>query len=146
MPVRKEFKRGLRQYIRFYETLTPETLSQLDKITTPSVRFKDPFNDVVGRAAYRKILENMFRDVSPPTFKVSETAWSDTGHAVIKWRFRCTAKRIGALDIDGLSHLRFDARGRVKEHVDYWDAAEYFYARLPLIGPLVRWIGRRLSA
>jgi steroid delta-isomerase len=47
--------------------------------------------------------------------------------------------------IEGVSMVRFDAEERVVEHIDYWDAAEQFYGRLPVIGTLLRGIGRRLQ-
>lgn len=48
--------------------------------------------------------------------------------------------------VRGVSHLRFDAQGRVCSHRDYWDTAEELYARFALIGPVMRWLARRLSA
>jgi len=39
-----------------------------------------------------------------------------------------------------------DGRGKVVAHRDYWDAAEELYAKLPLLGPLVRLLGRRFAA
>ncbi len=41
--------------------------------------------------------------------------------------------------IRGVSHLKFDASGRVCWRRDYWDAAEEFYAKRPVIGGLIRW-------
>ncbi|MDX1425375.1 MAG: nuclear transport factor 2 family protein, partial [Kiloniellales bacterium] len=48
-------------YANFYETLTPESLERLDALCAADVRFRDPFNDVSGVAAYRAILADMFQ-------------------------------------------------------------------------------------
>ena len=46
----------------------------------------------------------------------------------------------------GATQLTFAPDGRVNLHRDYWDTAEELYAKLPLIGTLVRWLTRKLSA
>ena len=43
-------------------------------------------------------------------------------------------------------HLRFDGAGRVTLHRDYWDAAEELYAKLPLLGCLMRGLARMARA
>jgi hypothetical protein len=48
--------------------------------------------------------------------------------------------------IRGASHLRFADDGRIAYHRDYWDAAEELYMKLPLLGGLMRWLRKRLSA
>ena len=48
--------------------------------------------------------------------------------------------------IHGVSHLRFDPDGKVNYHRDYWDAAEEIYMKLPLVGGLMRYLRRHLSA
>jgi hypothetical protein len=45
-----------------------------------------------------------------------------------------------------MSELRFAADGRVREHIDHWDAAAQVYERLPLIGGLMRLIRRRFAS
>ena len=47
--------------------------------------------------------------------------------------------------IHGASHLKFDTTGRIAYHRDYWDAADELYAKLPLIGPVMRYLKRRLG-
>ena len=49
-----------RAYIRFYETMTAESLDRLPEVVAPDIRFVDPFNDVSGLAAMRRVLEKMF--------------------------------------------------------------------------------------
>ncbi len=38
----------------------------------------------------------------------------------------------------GLTHFRFDARGRVLLHKDFWDSGTGFHEHLPVIGSLLR--------
>lgn len=36
--------------------------------------------------------------------------------------------------------------GRIVLHRDYWDAAEELYAKLPVLGGLMRYLKRKLAA
>mgnify|MGYP001478901331 CR=1 FL=1 len=127
-----------------FETLTPQTLPALAALYAEDARFRDPFNQVRGRAAITAIFRHMFTQVEAPRFVVTEQV-AEGAQAFLVWEFHFL--RGGhSLCIHGGSHLKFNADGLVSEHRDYWDAAEELYARLPLIGPLMRWLQRQLSA
>lgn len=49
------------------------------------------------------------------------------------------------LSIHGASHIRLAADGKITYHRDYWDAAGGLYVKLPLIGPVLRLLHRRLA-
>lgn len=44
-----------------------------------------------------------------------------------------------------MTHLRFDAAGRIIVHQDFWDSAEGLYRHFPLIGWLLRQIDRHMT-
>ncbi len=126
--------------IGLYESLTPPTLDDLAGRYARGCRFKDPFNEVEGRAAVRRIFEHMFETVKAPRFVVT-SAFAEGDQAFLAWDFHA-----GDLVIRGASHLSFDAAGLVAEHRDYWDAAEELYEKLPVLGALMRLLKRRLRA
>ncbi|MCB2108267.1 MAG: nuclear transport factor 2 family protein [Rhodobacteraceae bacterium] len=132
-----------RAYVAFYESLTPETVANLGNVVTDDVRFKDPFNDVRGRGAYAAILSHMFKAVPDISFKVSHVA-IDGEVCFLRWRSEGTLSG-GPWIVDGMSELRFAPDGRVREHIDHWDAAAQFYERLPILGALIRFIRRRVA-
>jgi ketosteroid isomerase-like protein len=123
-----------------YETLTPATLDELVELYAEDCRFKDPFNDVRGRAAVRRVFAHMFATVKAPRFVVTE-ALVEGDRCFLGWDFHA-----GGLVIRGASHLRLDAAGLVVAHRDYWDAAEELYEKLPVLGALMHWLKRRLRA
>jgi steroid delta-isomerase len=41
--------------------------------------------------------------------------------------------------------VRFGPDGRVTYHRDYWDAAGELYAKLPVVGPLMRYLARKMG-
>ena len=49
-------------------------------------------------------------------------------------------------DTVGVTHLRFDDQGRIVLQQDFWDSAEGFYRHLPVMGALIRSIGRRFNS
>lgn len=44
----------------------------------------------------------------------------------------------------GMTHILFDAEGRVAVHQDYWDAASGLFQHLPVLGSLMGWVKERL--
>lgn len=136
---------ALARLVAWYEALSPHTLDALPAVYDPAVRFKDPFNEVQGHVALRRVFEHMFRTLDAPRFHVDERLRQGR-QACLTWRF--TLRRGGGqpLEIRGATHLRLGADGRVTEHRDYWDAAEELYAKLPLLGALMRALQRRLRA
>lgn len=132
-------------YADFYETLTPDSLERLDALCAADVRFRDPFNDVTGVAAYRAVLADMFERVRAPAFEVVD--WAVSGRvAYLRWIFTFTRRKGGSpWRIEGMSEVHFDGRGRVAAHLDHWDSGAQFYARLPIVGSLVEFVRRRVS-
>jgi ketosteroid isomerase-like protein len=129
---------------RYFEHLERADLERLGEIYTDDAWFKDPFNEVQGLPAIRRIFDHMFDTLDAPRFVIHEAvAEGATGFLTWDFVFRRAG---GELVVRGASHLRLAADGRIEMHRDYWDAAEELYAKLPLLGGLMRWLKRRLAA
>jgi steroid delta-isomerase len=132
----------LDRLVRFYETLDQSALTQLDELYAEDAFFKDPFNEVRGVPAIRRIFEHMFVQVDAPRFVVS-TRLAQGEQAFLVWEMHFRMKRSGTEQcIRGATHVRFGPGGLVEHHRDYWDAAEELYEKLPLLGSLMRWLKR----
>ena len=131
-------------YRNYLETLTPETLPQLSQFVTPDVHFIDPFNDVRGTDALRRVFEDMFDSVKDVVFQVDALAL-DKSIALMSWQFSGTLRGC-SFKLQGMSKVLFTKDGRVSEHVGHWDSASQFYMRLPLIGSLLSFVRRRISS
>jgi len=131
----------------YWEALTQERVGSLDAVYAPDVHFRDPFNDVRGIEELRRIFGHMYETLEEPRFAITETIL-EGDRAVLVWdfdfRIRAWKPRV-TQRIHGLSVVRFGADGRVADHRDYWDAAGELYAKLPLVGPLVRYLARRMA-
>ena len=134
--------------IAFFETLTPQTLTGLADIYAADAHFKDPFNDVQGLDAIRRIFAHMFVALRQPCFVITRQV-TQGDDCFITWDFYFylgNYRRGVEQKIAGATHLVFDAEGRVRVHRDYWDAAEELYEKLPLVGSLMRWLKRRANS
>ena len=134
--------------IGFYENLTPQRVVSFPDFYAENAYFKDPFNEVRGLVPIQRIFAHMFRQVSEPRFVVCERVVDEQG-AVLVWELHFRVRLWGGGEsqiMRGVSHLKFDASGKVVWHRDYWDAAEELYAKLPLIGCLMRGLKKALAS
>lgn len=131
--------------VQAYEALSPTTLPALMQLYGEAASFKDPFNEVRGRAAIQRIFAHMFEVLVAPRFTVLHTV-TEADMAFLSWDFEFRREADGKTwHIHGASCIRYGAQGQVLEHRDYWDAAEELYEKLPLIGRLMRWLRGRLA-
>ena len=131
----------------YWEGLTREGVAALDEVYAPDAFFKDPFNEVRGIGELRRIFEHMFESLHEPRFRITETIL-EGDRAVLIWDFDFRVKKWKPgvkQSIHGLSVVRFGTDGRVTYHRDYWDAAGELYAKLPLVGPLMRFLARKMG-
>ena len=135
---------ALDAYIVFYEQMTREDLARLPAFFAKQAHFKDPFNDVVGVERINTIFHHMFDTLASPKFIIEEAVPSGDV-AYIKWQFTAELKA-KPLKLVGVSRVVFDSDGLVTEHIDYWDASEQFYMKLPVIGSLLRFIRRQAAS
>ena len=126
--------------IAFYESMSTSTVANIGDIYAVDAYFKDPFNEFEGIDRIEEIFRRMFRQVDEPRFVVQQwTGEDDEGFVVWDLHFRSRLMRGGpSQKIHGVTQIRFDATGKVTYHRDYWDTGEELYAKLPLIGWLIR--------
>jgi hypothetical protein len=136
------------QIASYFETLTPDSVSQIKNLYAPSARFKDPFNDVKGISDIERILKHMYVALEQPRFIVLEQV-VDGDQAFLTWEFRFKFRRFDTHTeqvVLGTTHLVLDEQGQISLHRDYWDAAEELYEKLPVVGSLMRWLKKRANS
>ncbi|MEM7023373.1 MAG: nuclear transport factor 2 family protein [Pseudomonadota bacterium] len=127
-------------YGAFYESITRESVVDLRALVAPEVRFKDPFNDLHGVDSMVRVMEHMFDDATDIRFVIDDRTVRGS-LCYLRWRFWFRPRRFShgePWQVEGVSLVRFDADGKVLEHIDYWDAAQQIYERIPVVGVLVR--------
>lgn len=139
---------NLEALIRFYHDLSIESVARFPEFYAEDAWFKDPFNEVRGIQAIQNIFTHMFRQVAEPRFIVTEQVVGE-GSVMLVWEFYFRVRlwgRAQAQVMRGVSHLRFNAEGKVCYHRDYWDTGEELYMKLPGLGTLMRGLRRVLAA
>ncbi len=109
--------------------------------------FRDPFNEVRGLPEIRRIFAQMFEHLDDCRFTFIDETVDERG-AFLTWDMTFRIRRLSPGEtrrIHGATHLKFAPDGRIACHRDYWDAADELYAKLPLIGPVMRWLKRKLG-
>jgi len=137
-------QKNLQAWIEMFERLGTDgvpSLERLEQLVSSDVRFRDPFNDLVGPSALQALLEHTRRQVPDVRFQVMDKV-AQGQRAYLKWEMTGTLRVLGLWRVQGMSELVFDDAGKLTLHQDYWDASEQFYARLPLFG----WLLRRIRA
>ena len=138
----------LEALIQFYNEFSPASVARFPEFYSADAWFKDPFNEVRGIAAIQRIFTHMFGQVDAPRFIVTEKV-VDANGAMLVWEFFFRMKlwrKSETQVIRGVSHLKFDAEGKVCFHRDYWDAAEELYEKLPLVGSIFRLLHKALTS
>ncbi len=135
---------ALRAWSEAWQRLTPDTVPALVALAAADIRFRDPFHDLRGREAFDRMLRHMFATVAEPRFVVTDHALGIAA-GYLRWSF--SYGRGGEMrTIDGVSEIGFAADGLVSAHLDHWDSGMQVYAKLPLLGPAIRAIARRIAA
>ena len=134
--------------VHFFETLSPDKVARMDMFYAADSWFKDPFNEVQGLEKIQTIFSHMYVALDRPSFVVTERVVQGS-QCFLTWDFEFyfkNRKPQTLQTIRGTSHLKFNQSGRVIYHRDYWDAAEELYEKLRLLGGLMRWLKRKVSA
>ena len=133
----------LQTVIRYYESITPESIKDISQLYSADAYFKDPFNEVHGDTAISEIFLHMYEQVDEPVFKIQQSILQDDD-AFIVWDFSFRVKGTDTpMTIHGSSHLSFNDSHQITYHRDYWDVAEELYEKIPLLGSLMRLIKKR---
>ena len=134
-------------YADYWRHFSQATVGDLRRLASPGMRFVDPFNDVSGIERVLAVLGDAFQHGDDVRIEVSHhAAAGDTAYFRWHYSFRPKGGRsAGRWRFEGVSEVRFDGRGRVVSHVDHWEAASQFYARLPVLGWLIRLVRGRLA-
>lgn len=134
----------LDELVECYCRLQPESVEILMGFYAASAHFVDPFNDVRGIDAIRRIFVEMFETLDKPRFSVFAVCRGEVD-ATIRWQMDFRRRGV-AFRIQGCSWLVFDPNGQVCRHEDYWDPAKALFMDIPLLGSVLAWLYRRLSA
>lgn len=139
---------ALARFAAFFESFSSDRIERLLAETyADDIYFNDTLKTVRGRSTLAHYLADSAAAVEDCRVRVLSTTRTAEGEHLLRWHMVIRFKRFRrGIDTEtlGMSHLRFDAQGRVVYHQDYWNAADGLYEHVPLLGSLIRMIKRRL--
>jgi hypothetical protein len=135
-----------KSYANFFESITQDTpIEAYAQIFDEKVYFEDPFQKVIGLNKVYAIFQHMFETLYDPRFIVDEIVCGN-GVTYMRWTF--SYHRSSKHEIEkftGVSRVQFLETGKALSHVDYWDAAENIYEKVPILGSVLRLIKQRVK-
>lgn len=129
----------------FFETLNEGVdIESFGTIYDDAVVFKDPFNKVKGIRAVYEVFEHMYQTLDKPGFIIKEYI-DKQNVAYVKWDFTFAFKgEKNENRFEGVSRLQINNQGKIISHVDFWDAAEHIYEKMPVVGSVLRLIKHKI--
>lgn len=136
-----------KNYANFYKNLTVDSpKSEYEVYFDENSSFEDPFQTLQGFEAIHHIFVDMYEKLYQPYFIVDELISNDDV-TYLRWTFEYARSSTHQRDsFVGVSRVTFSKNGKVDTHIDYWDAAQHVYEKVPLLGSILRFIKRKLHA
>lgn len=110
-------------------TDNPDALDGLDQLYAEDMRFRDPIQQLDGRAAFLDMNQRLLRRMRALTWQIHH-AMGDDDRAMLEWTMHATTRVGVKLDVDGTTVVRAHG-GRIIDHRDYWDLGEMFASSVP---------------
>lgn len=130
----------------FYRDPKAIDLDRIDRLYTQDVEFHDPVHSIHGRLALKNYLKTLYADNPDIRFTYLDDQIGENS-ATITWRMRFRHRRLNggrAVELKGVTLIRFT--DRIYFHEDYYDLGAMLYQHIPVLGWMIRFINRRLSA
>lgn len=109
--------------------------------------FNDGFAEIEGGEAIAAYLARTAEATAEIEVDI-EDRFVANGEVYLRWvmRFTTAGSRSRTLIAPGITHLRFDADGRIVYHRDYWDASGALAEFVPLVGSILRSVRARIES
>ena len=136
----------LQRFAQAFTTLDKHNLHLLDSLYSQDIAFTDPLHEVHGLPALRGYFTEMYSNISQLRFDFHGFDQVAEGEGYLRWKMSFCHPRLASgkvIRVEGCSHLMW--RDKVYRHRDYFDAGALLYEHLPVVGPVVSWLKRRMG-
>ena len=137
----------LQQFLTLYTDLSDYSAGQLAKVYSDDVEFIDPVTTHQGLTAVEAYFERLLLNCQSCVFEIqSASIQGGAGH--VSWIMRFQHRRLKngkSIAVEGFSLLNFH-NGKVNRQQDYYDMGAMIYEHVPMVGPIVSALRRRLAA
>lgn len=128
---------NLNKVMKWFEQLSPETLTEMRQLYSEPTYFKDPFHEMHSvENELTPYFSKMFTGIQDARFEFIQSVLQGSD-AFLVWNMKFKVKGRD-FQIHGSSHLKFNEEGLVSYHRDYWDPVEEVYDKIPGVGLLTK--------
>ncbi len=137
----------LANFIDAYQQLSVDNLSCLNTVYHSDVEFQDPLHKLSGFDSLADYFTELYQNVSSCRFVVNQVMHKDD-NAAIYWTMTYRHKQLnGGKSIVVQGHSLLKGQGnKVIYHRDYLDVGQMLYEHIPVLGGIIRWLKKRVSA
>ena len=137
----------MKDFLEVFNSLSADNLYRLEEIYTSDIHFIDPAHEIRGLTTLRSYFEKLYANVSSISFDFLELLQNGQS-GYVQWVMHFSHPRLNrgqAIAVPGTSFLRFADSNKAFYHRDYFDLGSMLYQHLPVLGPIVRSVNRRLG-
>lgn len=139
---------GLEAFAAVYGNLThPEIGTRVARLYADPMYFNDSLKTFQSRQPLVDYMKATARMLEESTVDVQQVV-RDGNDVFVRWTMGFTSSAMGKeirSESIGMTHLRFDAEGRIVLHQDFWDSAAGLYRNLPVVGYALKQVDRRMT-
>lgn len=131
-----------------YNTLNRDTIQSglIDQVYADNMMFIDCFHRINGLDDFTQYCDSIYENVQHCQFEFHEEFVREDA-AMLTWTMECIHPRLNkgkAIYVNGSSHIKFHEK--VFYHQDYVDGGALLYEHVPVLGRVIAFLKKRMSA
>jgi ketosteroid isomerase-like protein len=129
-----------------YDNLDKSNIAIIDNLYAEDVVFIDPFHEIHTRDNLSQYFAQLYQNVDNIRFDFHHEMSNGNEH-YIAWEMALEHPKLNqgiAFVVAGTTFLKNNEQGKVYYHRDYFDAGAMLYEQVPVIGPVVKWLKKKL--
>jgi hypothetical protein len=145
-PGSKTEQEAFKRFDDFYQVYSTEAIKKgIRRLYAKDAWFSDPFHTVEGIDDIEHYFLVMAEPAEECTFKIDDMQRVGSDYYA-RWTMKLISKaaKDEVIEAIGMSHVRFNAEGKIVFQQDYWDTSVMF-DKLPVVGFWTRYVKGRIA-
>lgn len=140
-------KAAISRFEGFLSHLDEKTArEETEKVYAPDAFLNDTLKTLHGSPAIRDYFIKTAQGLESMTVTFDDLAVSGRNY-YFRWTMETRMKHLArgkTVRTIGMTLVRFDPKGRVLVHQDFWDSAQGVWDHVPVLGTVIRWIQAKI--
>lgn len=140
-------KAAISRFENFLSHLDEKTArDETENVYAPDAFLNDTLKTLHGSPAIRDYFIKTAQGLESMTVTFDDLAVSGKNY-YFRWTMETRMKHLArgkTVTTIGVTLVRFDSKGRVLVHQDFWDSAQGVWDHVPVLGTVIRWIQSKI--